>query len=241
MFEGIETFRYKVKLVFTTRVLGTAPADKEVYREFILKKRKDLEERRAKYADRHETPKLSMTGTEVEELETVNEDAGVTVFHNDLGQTAEDGTAGRGLHFLDYQVGGYIKESAEILSQWHNIPQVRSKLDNFLMVEPRRIYITDETGKAIEKPDGKCERPLRAMTMQGPRVSLACSDIVNPGRRIEFFVDFLPYLKSGKAKEKKDVEMDGLVKTLFRLGARKGMGQWRNGGNGKFLCEVTRV
>jgi len=232
----MKTTKFAIRETFTTRLLGTAPADKEVYQEFILKKRSELEERKRKMADRTDRPSQPTPGTPAEELETVNEEAGMTVFHGDLGQKAEDGTDGKGIFLYDYQVGGYWKEAAEILGPEHGIKQPRSKLDNYLLIEPRRIYILDDKGAVLPKADHRIERPLRAMTMQGPRVSLACSEVVNPGRQIEYTVDFMPFLKEGSGKEAKAVDLEKFVQMILAFAARKGRGQWRNGGNGKFTA-----
>lgn len=236
-----KTRKFQVTETFTTRLLGTAPADKEVYKAFIAKKRQDEAERRSKAAERAGQPTIPPQGTEQEEVDTIREEAGITVFHSDVGQVCEDGSKGQGLFLFDYQVGGFWKEAGEILQAEHGIPMVRSKLDNFMLVEPRRIYIKDESGHALQKADMQIERPLRAMTMQGPRVSLACSEVVNPGRHIDYTVDFLPFLKSGRGKEAKALDIDKFVELILWFGKRKGRGQWRNGGNGKFDVAVKPV
>jgi len=237
----ITSHRYNVKAVFLTRLLGTAPASKEVYKNFIASKRADMEERKRKMEERTGVQSQPTPGSVDEELESLREDAGMTVFHNDKGEKAEDGTDGKGLHLYDYQIAGWFKECCEALNDAHGIVQVRSKLDNYLLVEPRRVYIKDEQGIVLEKPDFKLERPLRAMTMQGPRVSLACSEVVNPGRVIEFTLDFLPYLKSGKGQGKKQADVNALVDMIAVYSRRKGCGQWRSGGNGRMEVTVKKL
>lgn len=225
--------KFKVHETFFRRLLGSAPANKEVYKEYIASKRADLEERKGKMEDRSGKPSQPTPGTVEEELETVNEDAGVTQFHNDLEQKTEDGVDGQGLFLFDYQVAGFWKEAGEVVAPELGIKQIRSKLDNYMMIEPRRIYIHGEDGKVRTACDLKLERPLRAQTMQGPRVSLACSEVVNPGAWIEYTVDFMPYIKSGYGKEAKNIDIDKFVELISWYAARKGHGQWRNGGNGK--------
>jgi len=161
--EMVEPVRFRVVEVFQTRVLGTAPANKEVYQDYIASKKIEAEEKKRKFAERTGTPVTPSVGTIEEEIESVNEEGGVTVFHNDLGQKTEAGEDGKGLHFLNYQVAGFYKEAAEVLSELHGIPMVRSKLDNYAVVEPRRVYITDAEGKILTKPDDKLERPLREL------------------------------------------------------------------------------
>lgn len=237
--EMVDPVKFKIKETFTTRLLGTAPANKDVYAEYIASRKAAAEEKKRKFAERSGLPVTPNVGTEVEEEETINEEGGVTVFHADLGLKTESGEDGKGVFLYDYQIAGFYKEAAEILMELHGIPMVRSKLDNLAMIEPRRVYITDANGGILQKPDGKLERPLRAMTMQGPRVSLACSEVVNPGRKIEYTLSILPFLKSGRGKEGKKVELEKFVKMLVQFGERKGRCQWRNGGNGKFTATVT--
>ncbi len=233
--------RFKVTEQFTTRLLGTSPASKEVYEAYINKKRREEEERRKKAAARLGVETAPVAGTAVEEVETIDEEAGITVFHNDLLQKTEAGEDGKGLFLLDYQVAGYWKETAEILQGEHGIKQPRSKFDNFVYIQPRRVYIQDVDGKVLQKADGRLERPLRAMTMRGPRVSLACSEIVNPGRWISYELTILPFLKKGSGREAKAVDVDWLVDFIASHGQLKGRGQWRNGGNGKFVAKVERI
>ena len=239
----LDVVSFNVEEVFTTRLLGSSPADPEVYTNFIASKRAELEERRKKFAERHGTPPPApLPGTVEEELETLpDEESKMTVFHNDLGKTTEEGTPGKGVFLYDYQVQGFYKEAAEVLVSLHGILQPRSKLDNFLMVTPRRVYITDDQGVVLTRPDGTLERPLKAMTMQGPRVSLACSTLINPGRRIKYTCEFLPFIKSGRGKEGKEVNLEEFVSLLLSYGPRKGRGQWRNGGNGRFRATFSLV
>ena len=233
--------RFRVRETFTTRVLGSAPANPEVYENYILSKRIKEEERRKKAAERKGVETVPPKGSEAEELETIRDDAGVTVFHNDLDGITESGEKGKGLFFYDYQIAGFWKEAAEILAPEHGIKQPRSKLDNFMIIDPRRVYIHGANGDILTKPSSQLERPLRAMTMQGPRVSLACSEVIDPGCWIEYELDFLPYLKRGSGKEAKAVDIHALVEALGAFGRRKGRGQWRNGGNGRFDITIKPV
>src|SRR2546429_1710744 len=64
---------------------------------------------------------------------------------------------------MDYQVKGFLKEAGNVLKENGKIKALRSKVESDVFVFPRRIPLG-----AI---DGVIERPLRAMTMQGPRGS----------------------------------------------------------------------
>ena len=65
--------------------------------------------------------------------------------------------------------------------------------------------------------------------MQGPRVSLAKSDLVHAGTVLNFTIEFI---------ETKEIKAS-LFKELLDYGRLKGLGQWRNAGNGSF--EVISV
>lgn len=236
----MNTYRFQVTETFTTRLLGSAPANKQVYADFIAGKKAEAEERRAKASERFGVETVASVGTIEEELGTIREETGATCFHNDLGQTTEDGLPGLGLFLYDYQIAGYWKEAAESLAQEHGVKQVRSKLDNFMFITPRRVYIRDGN-EALTEPDGKLERPLRAMTAQGPRVTLACSEIVNPGRVIGYTMEFLPYIKVGTGREAKALDVDHFVEIVSGYGKFKGRGQWRNGGNGRMTIKITAL
>lgn len=185
---------YKLKIKLVTPMLGTIPMNKEVYSKFVAVKAVEK-------------------GLQDEEVETVQEieEKGWTGFHQDEN----------GLFVYDYLVKGFLKEAANVLKDNIGIKNARAKLDSYVFVSPRRIYL----GK--EKPDGVLERPLRAMTMQGPRVSLAKSDLVNEGTEI---VVEITNLNEALFPKKKLCE-------LLDYGAFKGLGQFRNGGYGKFEYE----
>ena len=83
-------------------------------------------------------------------------------------------TDDEGIFLYDYHIKGFLKEAGNVLKESVKVKALRSKLDNFVFVFPRKIRLQDF-------PDGVLERPLRGMTAQGPRVSLAKSDMVNAG------------------------------------------------------------
>ena len=195
---------YNVTLTLTERMLGTAPKDKEVYANYIASKRPD--------------------GPDHEELETIEqaEERGWTGFHRD--------PKSHELFLYDYQARGFFKEQGDSLRECGAIALkgIRRKIDRFVFIRPRRIYFLDEKGKRITKPDDLCERPLRAQTMQGERVSLARSDVIAAGRRIQFeIVVMWP-----------DVFTEEVLRAILSRGEFMGLGQWRTGGNGLFTYEL---
>ena len=76
------------------------------------------------------------------------------------------------------------------------------------------------------------QRSLRAMTAQGPRISLAKSEVVPAGASLKFTLKVM----NGSQITKK------VLKTLFEYGGDfTGLGQWRNAGYGMFAFEMMDV
>jgi len=148
-----------------------------------------------------------------EETATVEEieGRGWTGFHSDE----------KGLFVYDYLVKGFIKNAATVLkdSKAIKIKNLKSKIQNYVFVFPRRVYF----GK--KKADGVFERPLQAMTMQGPRVSLVRSDYIEEGLVLKFEIKLLEHKEITKAT----------IMELFEYGQLQGLGQFRNGSFGRFV------
>ena len=138
------------------------------------------------------------------------EEKGWTGFHKDEN----------GLFIYDYMIRGFLKNAGNVLKDTDTIKikNIKSKIDNVVFVFPRKIYL----GKS--EPDGVIERPLRAMTMQGPRVSLTRSEYVVAGTEIEIEITILP---------NKEITED-IIKELLKYGRYCGLGQFRNGSYGRF-------
>lgn len=198
---NLEKRQYRIRLL--TDMLGTVPKSPEIYKDYIeTKKPVTVEE------DEYLT---------VEKIE----DKGWTGFHSD----------DRGLFIYDYMIRGMLKNAGEVLQQGIEVEKekkgvvskeklrgIRGKIDKYVFISPRRIYL----GK--REPDGYVERPLRAMTMQGPRVSLARSDYVKEGLEIEFEIELI---------KNKEITWD-IIEMLLSYGKYCGLGQFRNGSYGRF-------
>lgn len=185
----METKTYRIEL--TTRMLGTVTKDPEVYKTYIESKKPEEKNGEDEY----------LTVEKVEEK-------GWTGFHRD----------DNGLFIYEYMIKGFLKNAGNVLKVVQKIAALKSKIDNFVFIAPRRISLGQ-----IE-PDGMIERPLRAMTARGPRVTLARSDYINAGKVIEFDITLLPH------KEVKWKVLD----SLLEYGQLMGLGQFRNGGYGRF-------
>lgn len=191
-----------VRLTFTEPVLGTSPANEDIYRDYVGSKAPDA----AKVAD---------------EVEALGADAVVknamTVFPK-----APDGTP----IFWDYQIKGFFKDTCGGLRKVDGyasagIKAYKKEIDKLIFVEPRQIPIH------FEGEMGECQRPLRANTAQGERVSLAISEEIPAGATCEFTV-----VCFNDAMEKAVLEW-------LDYGRYSGIGQWRNSGKGRFTYEIV--
>jgi hypothetical protein len=185
--------KFNVQIELTEPMLGTVPKDPNIYTQYIASK----------------APSEFLACEEID-LEKTREDlekTGYTGFHKDE----------KGLFLYDYQVMGFIKEAGNTLKDQLKIKNLRSKLNMFVYVAPRRIHFAKE-------PSEPLERPLRAMTMQGPRVTLAKSDTVPAGTKLSFQIELF---------EHKEIDAK-VLRTLLEFGRFNGLGQFRTGGYGRF-------
>lgn len=196
----------KIKITLNEEMLGMSPANSEIYREYIASKSPDA-------------------ATIDEEVASIGVDAveekGITVFPR-----MEDGTP-----FLwDYQMKGFFKDTCQMLSKAGKsgyeggkacaaLKAYKKAIDGLLFVSPRKIPVI------LSGEIGFCSRPLRAMTMQGERVSLAKAETCPAGSTIEFEITCL------------DKNLENMVVECLNYGSMRGLGQWRNSGKGVFTWE----
>ena len=189
----------KVRITFTESVLGTAPQNEDVYTDFIASKAPD--------ANTLEDEVATLGVDEVVEK-------GKTVFHKE-----------NGVPFLyDYQIRGFFKGACGFL---RTVPGMLSKdlkaykkvIDGQIFVKERKIFFQNYgTIKTLQ-------RPLRAQTMQGERVSLAISEEIPAGAYMEFTILLL------------NPAHEDVVKEFLDYGTLSGIGQWRNASHGRFTWE----
>ena len=189
-----------IRITFIEPILGTSPANEDVYRDYIATK----------------APDASTIDDEIAALgvDEVVEKA-MTVFP----RTAD------GVPFLyDYQIKGFFKDTCGGLRKVDKtlsskIKAFKKEIDKLIFPEPRVIPFENYA------PITNCQRPLRAQTMQGERISLAMSEEIPAGATVTFRVDCLC-----------DAHED-LVRDWLDYGKYSGIGQWRNSGKGRFLWE----
>ena len=191
--------KIKVRLTFTEPILGTCPADEDIYTTFIGSKSPDAE-------------------TIEEEVAALGVDAvvekGKTIFPK------EDGNP----FFWDFQFKGFFKDTCGGLrkvpgTRSSKIKAFKKEIDKLVFVFPRRVPIHFD-GEITD-----FQRPLRAQTAQGERISLANSERIPAGAWCEFTIECL---------------LDDYEKTVrewLDYGKYSGMGQWRNASYGRFTWE----
>lgn len=190
----------KVKLTFTESILGTCPSNEDIYREYIGSK----------------SPDAATIEDEVEALgaEIVAEKA-MTVFPRNA----------HGAPFLyDYQIKGFFKDTCGGLRKVSStksakIKAFKKEIDKLIFPFPREIVFENY------EPMGECQRPLRAATPQGERISLAISEEIPAGATVTF--EIVMHCD----------EHEAVVREWLDYGRFSGIGQWRNSGKGRFTWE----
>ncbi|RLC49275.1 MAG: hypothetical protein DRH57_00200 [Candidatus Cloacimonadota bacterium] len=206
---GIEMDKRKYKIILIEKLLGSIPKDLKVFTRYVQAKYYGKEE------DLMDADPEQLDEQEMQmqiEQKLAPEGQGETGFYTDAD----------GVYLMDYHIKGFLKEAGNVLKDILKIKNLRSKIDNYVFVFPRYIWLK-------EKPDGRLERSLRANTPQGPRVSLISSDFIDP---VEFEIEIalLPH---------KELNWK-VIETLLDYGKLKGLGQWRNGGYGRFTWERVK-
>ena len=205
----MKLFNVKIRLIQES--LGTNPGDKEIYESFVASKAPDA-------------------ATMEEEIANDGADAvaetGMTVFLKD--------EAGHP-YIYNYMIRGFLKSAAGFCKMATGsktykakLPAHKKKVDGliFLPNSQRQLFWENPDGSLVDLNEiGDCQRPLRADTAQGPRVSLANSETVPAGSVLQFRMYVL------------DDALEDLVVEWLHYGCLNGLGQWRNSGKGSFVVE----
>lgn len=153
----------KVRLTLTEEALGMMPTNPNVHETYIASRAPDA-------------PSIK------EEIEAMGKaeviENSMTIFPK-----LDDGRP----FFWDYQIRGMFKDAIGMLrrvpkKESSKLKNYKKAVDGLLFVKERKIPI-DVSGEM-----GDCQRPLRAETMQGPRVALAHSESVPEGSTCEFTI-----------------------------------------------------
>jgi hypothetical protein len=209
----VEIFDVTIELI--EDMLGTVAKNREVYSNFVAKKALASAERVGVLAGGTPATQEAIQNALLEEEGSIEqvEERGWTGFMQDE----------RGDKFLmDYMIKGNLNAAADVLGESGDVKSLKFKFRRFVFVKPRRIYPPQEFFM------GSLERPLRADTAQGPRVSLARSDVLKAGARLQFEIHVVQG-KLGKAITAK------LLQECLKYGEYMGLGQWRSGGFGRYI------
>jgi hypothetical protein len=155
---------------------------------------------------------------------------GVTVFFRDANDMPCIG---------DHMIKGFLKASAEAIAR--TLPRKNGTILNSASytesVINQHVTVSEEfisfDRDVMKNPDGSVkykQRSLRAMTAQGPRVSIVSSECVPAGASVKFEL---------KVLTDSPLTEEALCK-LFSYGEISGIGQWRNGGKGQFKFTLKK-
>lgn len=196
----------KVKITLIEEVLGSSPSNEELLATYIASK----------------APTDELTSEEIDNIKAQNAEDRITIFPRQA-----DGTP----FIYDYQIKGMLKDSCKALAAagkagypggkaCAGLKAYKKLIDGLVFVSPREIPY-NMNGMRMDY----CERPLRASTPQGERVSIAKSETVPAGSTIEFEITCL------------DPKLEDMVRECLDYGKLRGLGQWRNSGKGRYIWE----
>jgi len=197
----------RVRCTLTNEVLGSLPADPDVYKKFIASKAPDAQTLEQEVAEFGEDTVL---------------DNKVTVFlHDNEGHP----------YLYDYQVRGFLKEAIGFLkkvegTECSKLKSYKKIVDGLIFVEERKIPFMTPLGTQVPAHMmGLCQRPLRASTAQGERIALAISETVPAGSYVEFTIKLFCD------------EHEKAVREALDYGKYHGFLQWRSASKGSFIWE----
>lgn len=205
MKEAQEMRRYRLN--GRSPLLGSWPAQEDIRTKYLLSKCPDDRE--------PDDPERDIDYSEEEER-------GLTVFPRD----AKTGNP----VLLAHQLKGFFKEALNTMD--NGIAMARKKADNYLFIEPARMFFYRD-GKPIAEEDDRLQRPLRGNVLGREHIALAESEMINDPWSIEFSV--MLYRNKGTAKSK--ALTWEAIEDALDYGFWKGLLVWRNGGYGKFDWE----
>lgn len=199
----------KVKITLIEEVLGSSPSNEELLATYIASKALTDE----------------LTSEEIDNIKAQNAEDRITIFPRQA-----DGTP----FIYDYQIKGMLKDSCKALAAagkagypggkaCAGLKAYKKLIDGLIFVSPREIPY-NMNGMRMDY----CERPLRASTPQGERVSIAKSETVPAGSTIEFEITCL------------DPKLEDMVRECLDYGKLRGLGQWRNSGKGRYTWEEIK-
>ena len=191
---------YEIELTFLEAMLGTVPKNKEIYDTYI----------------RSKAPSNDDTEDELDSVEDIEE-------RNWTGFHMEDDKP----FIYNYMMKGFFKAACGALRRVpgtgsNKLTAFKKVIDGLVFIQPRKIFIDFNCGEM-----DVLERPLRASTPKGERVTLTRSDTVPVGSTVKLQVNIL----GGVSKK--------LLTEWLDYGQFSGLGQWRNAEYGRFSYKMA--
>ena len=203
--QKMKKYYLSVTLTFLQEILGTQTGDKDIYRSYI--------------------------GSKAPDATTIEEEVAAVGVDNvvEKGKTWFPKNKDGKRFIYDYQIKGFFKSACQAMKGVEG--SLSSKVKAYKKLIDQSIFIRDRENVFFNyKPEevSEIQRPLRAMTMQGERVSIAISESLPAGTKV--CVTILVFTKS---------HLD-LVKEWLDYGQFNGLLQWRNAKFGSFTWEAFR-
>ena len=195
----------RVRIEFIDSILGSVANDKEIYTNFIGSK----------------APDAKTLAEEVEDVGVTDAvDKRTSVFLTD-----PDGRP----YIANYVIKGQFKAAGKAIRripgkkyELSKMSAYVQKIEQLVHIYPRKIYLNPPEGMSLEDAITTFQRPLRASTPQGERISLKSSECMPEGTTAEFEIEFL------------DKTMEKAIRECLDYGRYMGLGEWRNAGHGQF-------
>ena len=253
----IKCDEYKVKLTLTQEMLGTNPQSPRLLVEQIIQKQRILisiynKKMSTKYADaadisdEKEKEEISKLFGNMEELlgREISSEEREQILEGNL--KLADLTSGRTVFLrLDgkpcigsHMILGFLKAAGKAVSittkkekgkVFGTQAYTDSIINQHVRVKEHFINFDSDIKRNKDNSPYFYERSLRALTAQGPRISIASSEVVPSGSSLEFTLKVLKGSPIG-------IEH---LETMFSYGELSGLGQWRNSGFGQFTFGIT--
>lgn len=139
-----------------------------------------------------------------------------------------------------HMILGFLKAAAEAIGRTMekkkgaalgSISYTQSLINQHVRIEGQLITFDKDIKRDGQGKPIYLQRSLRAKTAQGPRISLAKSEIVEAGAKLRFK---MKVLGGSELTER-------VLRTLFDYGSFTGLGQWRSSGRGALTYEMIKL
>lgn len=140
----------------------------------------------------------------------------------------------------DHMIYGFLKAASEAIGRTMpkskgealgSISYTQSLINQHVRCEMQFIPFDNDIKREENGDPWYLQRSLRAKTAQGPRITIAKSEVVEAGAKLKFV---MRVMKNSALTQK-------VLDQLFSYGQMVGLGQWRNAGWGLFDYQLTKL